>query len=159
MYLRKRTFMKRAIALACLLLSFCFGLVWTPGLAAADDGREFLSPAPEGAYAYIIEPQNGQAVEAPFAVKFGLVGMGVAPAGIDKANTGHHHLLIDLEELPVLTAPLAATDNIKHFGGGQTETRLTLPAGEHSLQLLLGNYVHIPHNKPVLSEKIVVNVR
>ena len=150
---------KRAIALVCLLLSFCFGLVWAPSPVAADDSQDFISPSPEGAYVYIIEPQDGQEVAAPFAVKFGLVGMGVAPAGIDKANTGHHHLLIDLDELPELTAPLAATDNIKHFGGGQTETLLILPAGEHTLQLLLGNYVHIPHDKPVLSDKIAVTVR
>lgn len=151
--------MQRAIAFLCLLLSFCLGLAWTPALALADEAESFISPAPDGAYTYIIEPRDGEEVAAPFAVKFGLVGMGVAPAGIDKANTGHHHLLVDLEELPELTAPLAATENIKHFGGGQTETRLSLPAGEHTLQLLLGNYVHIPHDKPVLSEKITVTVR
>ncbi|MEO0947261.1 MAG: DUF4399 domain-containing protein [Cyanobacteria bacterium J06641_5] len=151
--------MKRAIALACLLLSFCFGLAWAPSPAAADDNQDFTSPSPEGAYVYFIEPCDTQEVDSTFAVKFGLAGMGVAPAGIDKPNTGHHHLIIDLDELPDLSTSLAATDNIKHFGGGQTETRLTLPAGEHTLQLLLGNYVHIPHDKPVLSEKIVVNVR
>lgn len=118
-----------------------------------------LSPAPETARVYIISPADGQTVPETFTVKFGLVGMGVAPAGIDKAGTGHHHLLIDVDELPELSEPLAATENIKHFGGGQTETTLSLPSGEHTLQLLLGNYTHVPHNHPVLSEKIAVTVQ
>ncbi|MGB7085987.1 MAG: DUF4399 domain-containing protein [Phormidesmis sp.] len=117
-----------------------------------------LSPAPENARAYLIEPQDGQTVPTEFTVKFGLSGMGIAPAGIDKTGTGHHHLLIDVDELPTLTKPLPATAFIKHFGGGQTETTLELPPGEHTLQLLLGNYIHVPHDHPVLSEQITVTV-
>lgn len=116
------------------------------------------SIAPENARVYIIEPHDGQTVSEEFTVKFGLSGMGVAPAGIDKEGTGHHHLLIDLDADPDFTEPLPATANIKHFGGGQTETTLDLPAGKHSLQLLLGNYSHVPHDRPVLSRKIEITV-
>jgi len=117
------------------------------------------SHAPETAKAYIISPSDGDTVNETFTVKFGLSGMGVAPAGIDKDGTGHHHLLIDVDELPPLTEALAATAQIKHFGGGQTETGLSLAPGEHTLQLLLGNYSHVPHDNPVLSEKISIVVK
>lgn len=130
------------------------GAIALPALAAIP-----LSPAPEAARAYIISPTEAQTVPETFTVKFGLVGMGVAPAGIDQVGTGHHHLLIDVDELPELTEPLAATDHIRHFGGGQTETTLSLPPGDHTLQILLGNYTHVPHNPPVLSEKIAITVQ
>ncbi|WP_341502173.1 DUF4399 domain-containing protein [Gallaecimonas sp. GXIMD4217] len=117
------------------------------------------TPAPEQASVYFISPQDGAVVDQSFTIKFGLKGMGVAPAGIDKANTGHHHLLIDLDELPDMSMPLPASDHVKHFGGGQTETTLTLPPGKHSLQLLLGDHLHRPHHKPVLSEKITITVK
>lgn len=122
-------------------------------------GDSLVSKAPDGAKVYFIEPVDGATVATTFTVKFGLAGMGVAPAGVDKENTGHHHILINLDELPDMTKPLPATDQIKHFGGGQTETTLTLEPGEHTLQLLLGNYVHIPHDTPVMSEKITVTVK
>jgi hypothetical protein len=118
-----------------------------------------ISTSPESAKVYFITPTNGQSVNQTFKVKFGLSGMGVAPAGTNKAKTGHHHVLIDTDTLPDMHKPLPATDKIKHFGGGQTETELTLPPGQHTLQLLLGNYVHIPHDKPVLSEKITITVK
>jgi hypothetical protein len=108
---------------------------------------------------YIIEPVDGATVRETFKVKFGLSGMGVAPAGTNIKNTGHHHILIDMDKLPDLTKPLPATDQIIHFGGGQTETELTLTPGEHTLQLLLGNYMHIPHDKPVMSKKITITVK
>ena len=108
---------------------------------------------------YIIEPVDGATVQETFKVKFGLSGMGVAPAGQNIKNTGHHHILIDMDKLPDLTKPLPATDQIRHFGGGQTETELTLTPGEHTLQLLLGNYMHIPHDKPVISKKITITVK
>ncbi len=117
-----------------------------------------LSPAPDNARTYIISPQDGDTVPEEFTVVFGLAGMGIAPAGFDKDGTGHHHLLIDVDELPPLTEPLAATANVKHFGGGQTEAKLDLSPGEHTLQLLLGNYTHVPHDKPVLSDKISITV-
>jgi hypothetical protein len=116
------------------------------------------SPSPENSRAYFIEPSDGETVPETFKVVFGLQNMGVAPAGIDKQNTGHHHLLIDLDTLPDMSKPLPATDHIRHFGGGQTEAEITLPPGKHTLQLLLGNYAHIPHSHPVLSEKITVTV-
>lgn len=116
------------------------------------------SPAPEDAEVYFIAPEDGATVPPTFAVKFGLVGMGVAPAGVDFPNTGHHHLLIDVARLPDMTQPLPATDQILHFGKGQTETVITLPPGEHSLQLVLGNYLHIPHDPPVISDRITVTV-
>ncbi|MGD1867851.1 MAG: DUF4399 domain-containing protein [Phormidesmis sp.] len=135
------------------LLSAVWLLSTPPALAAPT-----LSHADKTAQAYIIAPTNGQNVSSEFAVKFGLSGMGVAPAGIDKEGTGHHHLLIDVDELPPLTEPLAATSQIKHFGGGQTETTLELTPGEHTLQLILGNYTHVPHDNPVISEKVTVTV-
>lgn len=92
-----------------------------------------------------------------FTVRFGLMGMGVAPAGTDKANTGHHHLLIDGKELPAADKPMGK--EVKHFGGGQTEASITLPKGDHTLQLVLGDMKHMPHNPPVVSGKITVHVK
>ena len=112
-----------------------------------------------GAKAYIISPAHGEEVGKTFSVKFGLKGMGIAPAGIPFENTGHHHLLVDVDELPDLDKPLETTENILHFGKGQTETTLTLEPGIHSLQLVLGDYLHIPHDKPVISKKIWITVK
>lgn len=108
---------------------------------------------------YIISPANGEVVGETFTVKFGLKGMGVAPAGIDVANTGHHHLLIDMAKLPAMDMPMPMSDTLKHFGGGQTEVTLTLPKGEHTLQLVLGDKLHIPHKPAVISEKITITVK
>ncbi|MCG8080092.1 MAG: DUF4399 domain-containing protein, partial [Candidatus Thiodiazotropha taylori] len=88
-----------------------------------------------------------------------LKGMGVAPAGIDKAKTGHHHLLINVDKMPAMDKPLPSDDQHRHFGGGQTEVTLELPKGEHSLQLVLGDMNHIPFNPPVISEKIMITVK
>lgn len=115
--------------------------------------------SPDGAKAYIISPKNGATVTSPFTVQFGLKGMGVAPAGVTNANTGHHHLLIDVDQMPDLNVPMPATDHIKHFGGGQTETELTLPPGKHTLQLVLADAMHMAHDKPVMSEKITITVK
>ena len=121
---------------------------------------ELSTPAPPGATLYFITPTDGQTVENPFTVRFGLGGMGVAPAGVERENTGHHHLLIDTDiDTLDLTRPLPATDTVKHFGGGQTETVLELPPGQHTLQLLLGNHIHVPHVPPVLSERITSTVK
>ncbi len=122
-------------------------------------GNELVSKSPTDAKVYFIEPTDGQTVPQKFKVKFGLSGMGVAPAGTNHEKTGHHHVLIDGEILPDMSKPLPSTDIIRHFGGGQTETELVLPAGKHTLQLLLGNYAHIPHDKPVLSKKITITVK
>ncbi|MEL7067542.1 MAG: DUF4399 domain-containing protein [Cyanobacteria bacterium J06581_3] len=136
------------------LLVFCLLFSAQPAAIAAG-----LSHADPSAQAYLIAPTDGQQVPTEFTVKFGLSGMGVAPAGIDKEGTGHHHLLIDVDELPSLSEPLPATEKIRHFGGGQTETKLSLPAGEHTLQLILGNYTHVPHDNPVVSDKISITVK
>lgn len=114
--------------------------------------------APEGARVYFQTPEDGERVRSPFIVRFGLSGMGVAPAGIDSPSTGHHHLLIDVDTLPSASEPLPATDQIRHFGLGQTETELALPAGRHTLQLVLGDWLHRPHDPPVTSERITITV-
>lgn len=125
---------------------------------AAIAGFELSSPSPESARLYLLSPVDGEKVPTTFKVTFGLSGMGVAPAGVAREHTGHHHLLIDLDSLPALDKPLPSSKNIVHFGGGQTETWITLEPGEHSLQLMLGNHLHVPHTPPVLSQKIRVTV-
>ncbi len=122
------------------------------------DGHAHATPttSPEGASVYVISPKDGDTVETTFNVKFGLSGMGVAPAGTEKANTGHHHLLID-GKVPDMSQPLGA--NVKHFGGGQTESEITLEPGQHTLQLILGDYMHVPHNPPVTSDIVTVTVK
>jgi hypothetical protein len=118
------------------------------------------TPSPEGAKVYFINLKDGAEVDSPFLVQFGLSGMGVAPAGVEKPNTGHHHLLIDTTMTPEqMKEPIPADDNHKHFGGGQTEAMVTLPKGQHTLQLLLGDWTHIPHVPPVMSEPITITVR
>lgn len=118
------------------------------------------SPAAENARVYFVEPLDGQVISAgEVQVVFGLSGMVVAPAGSDTPNSGHHHLLIDVEQLPDMTMPLPASENIRHYGKGQTETTLTLAPGRHRLQLVLGNYAHIPHNPPLMSEVIEITVK
>lgn len=117
-----------------------------------------LTPSPEGAKVYIISPNDGETVSGAFTVRFGLKGMGVAPAGIDLPNTGHHHLLIDAAELPTMTMSMPMSESLMHFGKGQTEVELTLSEGEHTLQLILGDKLHIPHDPPVISEKITIIV-
>lgn len=144
---------KRSLTALALCLMCFLGLLVSP-VYSAD-----LSPSPESATAYIISPSNGETVSSPFVVQFGLSGMGIAPAGVDRPNTGHHHLLVDVDELPSLTEPLQGSKQVLHYGAGQTETELSLTAGEHTLQLVLGNYSHIPHDKPVISEQITVTVK
>jgi hypothetical protein len=117
-----------------------------------------LTAAPPDTYLYIGWPNNGETVKSPFKVWFGLRNMGVAPAGVTKANTGHHHLLIDTD-LPPMDEPIPNNAQHLHFGGGQTETVLDLPPGKHTLQLLLGDANHIPFNPPVVSKKITVSVK
>lgn len=116
-------------------------------------------PAPAAAEVYIISPQNGAIVHGPVTVRFGLKGMGVAPAGVKVDNTGHHHLLIDTDMSELnLDAPIPATDKIMHFGKGQTETSLTLPSGKHTLELVFADYAHMPFNPPLHSQKITITV-
>lgn len=115
------------------------------------------TPAPADAELYFISPGDGATVSSPVSVRFGLKGMGVAPAGVQADNTGHHHLLVNTA-LPALSFPIINDENHLHFGGGQTEVTLELPPGEHTLQLLLGDFAHIPHEPAVMSEQITVTV-
>ena len=130
---------------ACLLTAFAL---------AAD-----RSAPPAGAEVYFIAPQNGAKLHSPVTIKFGLKGMGIAPAGIKFDNTGHHHLLVDtdISELK-LDAPMPATDKIVHFGKGQTETTLTLTPGKHTLQLVFADYLHQSFDPPLISKKITITV-
>ncbi|SEQ78610.1 protein of unknown function [Solimonas aquatica] len=114
--------------------------------------------APVNAKVYLIAPANGATVSSPVKVVFGLSGAGVAPAGVQKENTGHHHLLIDQPTYDA-TLPLPATDQIKHFGGGQTEALLDLKPGKHTLQLMFADWKHQPFNPAVVSEQITLTVK
>jgi len=131
--------------------------------AFAIAGWSFASaqtPSPPGAKVYFINLKDGQELTSPFLVQFGLTGMGVAPAGVEKPNTGHHHLLIDTTlSADQLKAPIPMDDTHRHFGNGQTEAMITLPPGKHTLQLVLGDWSHIPHVPPVMSDVITVTVR
>jgi len=118
------------------------------------------TPSPPGAKVYFINLKDRQRVRSPFLIQFGLSGMGIAPAGVDKPNTGHHHLLIDTTlSGDQLKQPIPMDDTHRHFGGGQTEATITLPPGKHTLQLVLGDWSHIPHVPPVMSPVITVTVK
>jgi hypothetical protein len=125
---------------------------------AADDAPSARSKAPDGAQAYFIAPLDGATLSSPVTVVFGLKGMGVAPAGTVKANTGHFHLLVDAE-LPPSDKPIPSDAQHIHFGGGQIQTSLTLTPGRHTLQLLMGDAGHMSFDPPVASEKITITVK
>lgn len=141
-----------------LLLAVAFAAVAGTALAA-DAPALPVTKAPAGAEVYIISPQDGATVPQTFTVRFGLKGMGVAPAGVVHAKTGHHHLLVDVKALPPAGQPIPNDKQHMHFGGGQTETTLTLPPGTHTLQLDLGDANHIPFDPPVVSKAITVHVK
>jgi hypothetical protein len=114
---------------------------------------------PTNAQVYFIWPHDGAVIAGgKFWVRMGLRNMGVAPKGTAVANTGHHHLLIDTE-LPSMTEAIPNDRNHLHFGAGETEARIELPPGKHTLQLLLGDLDHVPHKPPVVSKKITITVR
>ena len=137
--------MKTSIALAAFIIG---------GAAVAGE-----SPAPKNAYLYIGWPNDGEVVRKNnFRVWFGLRNMGIAPAGTEKSMTGHHHLIVDAP-LPPMDEEIPADKNHLHFGKGQTETRITLPSGTHTLQLLLGDLDHVPHNPPMMSQKKTITVK
>ena len=139
-------------------ISFILGLLLSVFILPAQTQER--SPTPDMAEAYIQSPADGSAVSSPVTVRFGLKGIGVAPAGVERPNTGHHHLLINLvdADMPSFDFPLPATNQVRHFGLGQTETLLELEPGQHTLQLVLGDHMHIPHASPVISEKITITV-
>jgi len=139
----------RAVAIAAVALASVATFAW------AQD----RTPSPAGAEAYIISPKDGATVKSPVTIQFGLKGMGVAPAGVKFENSGHHHLLIDTDAPKDLNAPLPTSDNVRHFGKGQTETSIELTPGKHTLQLVLGDDKHTPHNPPVMSKKITITVK
>ena len=118
----------------------------------------FSISAVASAEVFIISPKNGEKVSSPIEVIFGLKGMGIAPAGVNFPNSGHHHLLINLNELPDLKSGIPADANHLHFGKGQTQALIELDPGEHTLQLLLGDWMHVPHEVPVVSEKVKIFV-
>jgi hypothetical protein len=135
-----------------LVLGIC--LIATLGIA-----QERTAPA-ANTQVYIIAPANGATLPSPVTVRFGLKGMGIAPAGVKFDNTGHHHLLIDTDVSELkLDAPLPATDKIVHFGKGQTETSLTLTPGKHTLQLVFADYLHQSYDPPLHSKKITITVK
>ena len=144
----------RCIAVLALL----FAAVMCGGVAVAQTKLTGgPSPSPAGAEVYFIDLKDGATVPANLKIYFGLRNMGVAPAGSDRENSGHHHLLIDTE-LPPLDQPIPNDFNHLHFGAGQTEAEITLKPGQHTLQLLLGDKNHVPHTPPVMSARIRVNV-
>ncbi|MEA3152409.1 MAG: hypothetical protein QOD56_3348 [Gammaproteobacteria bacterium] len=135
------------------LLGLVLGLFATVALS------QDRSAAAPGAEVYIIAPSDGAKVHGPVTVRFGLKGMGVAPAGVKFDNTGHHHLLVDTDVKDLtLGTPLPATEKIVHFGKGQTETTLTLPPGKHTLELLFADYQHLSFDPPLHSRKITITV-
>ncbi len=141
--------MTRGIAIFCILITSAL----SPALA------EERTQAPKNAYLYIIWPPDGAVIKGgKLWVRMGLRNAGVAPKGIVMANVGHHHLLINTD-LPPLDEEIPSDRNHLHFGGGQTEARLEdLPPGEHTLQLLMGDADHTPHDPPIYSKKITITV-
>jgi hypothetical protein len=127
-------------------------------LSATSAWAQERTPSPAGAEVYIISPKDGATVKSPVTVQFGLKGMGIAPAGMKFENAGHHHLVIDSEPPADQNMPLPTTEKLLHFGKGQTEASVTLPPGKHTLQLVLGDQNHTPHNPPVVSRKITITV-
>lgn len=136
-----------------LLVTAALMTMMTQG--TAEDLRQ---PSPAGAKVFFIEPTNGATVSSPLAVKFGISGMTLSPAGTPAAHAGHHHLLVD-KKLADPMSPIPADDHHKHFGKAQTETSVTLTPGQHTLQLVLGDHNHIPHNPPVASDVITITVK
>lgn len=143
--------MKRMLLAAALVTTGAVAFAQTPVLPA--------TKAPAGAEAYIISPRDGATVGREVTVRFGLKGMGVAPAGVDKEHTGHHHLLVDVADLPLAGQPIPKDEHHVHFGGGQTETTLELAPGTHTLQLELGDANHVPFDPPVVSRRITIHVK
>ena len=145
--------MKIRFQFACLVIFLSFPL----GVSGAW-AQDSTTMSPRGTKVYFITPGDGATVNSPVTIKFGLSGMGVAPAGIKKAKTGHHHLLIN-QTLADWKAPIPSDETHRHFGGGQTETTIKLPAGKHTLQLVLADHNHIPHDPPVKSKIVTITVK
>ena len=141
-----------------ILLAAALAVLAAPALAADAPGLP-ITKAPAGAEVYIVSPKDGATVGQSVTVVFGLKGMGVAPAGVKKEGTGHHHLLVDVKDLPAAGQPIPLDDNHLHFGKGQTETTLKLSPGTHTLQLEMGDENHVPFDPAVVSKKITIHVK
>ena len=139
--------------------NYIFNFLFLFGFLVSPIHANEKSKAADDAKLYIISPLDGEMVTNPVKIVFGLQGMGIAPAGIKFNNTGHHHLLIDIAEVPDTNSPIPSDDNHKHFGKGQTEAVIELEPGEHTLQLVLGDHMHMPHEPVVVSKKIKINVK
>ena len=139
---------------------FYFSFILSVLFNFSSHGAEWeRSDSPENVKVYIISPKDGEVLSSPFVIKFGLNGMGVAPAGVDYPDTGHHHLVIN-REVKVFDKPLPSGEkDILHFGGGQTETLLDLEVGSYELYLILGDHDHVPHASPVISDKVNIIVK
>jgi hypothetical protein len=152
--------------IATLAVLSAFAVAASVALAADHHDKPKRTPSPAGASVYIVSPKDGATVKKKFKVVFGLTGMGICPAGITAADgkplpdTGHHHLMVDVSEMPAMDTHLAADKptSILHFGKGQTETMLELPPGKHTLQLVFADYAHVPHDPPLISKKLTVTV-
>ena len=150
---------RTSLLLSALVASFVVSAA-SAGHAQTAGGE---TPAPADARVYFVNLSDGIVVPSPVTVVFGLSGMGVAPAGVERENTGHHHLLIHRpafgsEDAEEMTMGLPADDHHRHFGGGQTEVTLDLAPGVHTLQLVLGDMGHVPHSTPVMSDRISITV-
>lgn len=144
--MRRSSIVALSFAIVCILAS--------PALAK----KLPISKAPKDAKVYIVEPKDGATVKSPVTIVFGLKKMGVAPAGVKIEHTGHHHLIIDAP-LPPEGQPIPSDKNHHHFGKGQTEATIDLKPGTHTLQLVLGDHLHIPHKPVVASKRITITVQ
>lgn len=133
-------------------------LVVLCGSLCAEGRAADRTPSAPGASVAFGNLADGDVVPPAFVIRFAISGMGVAPAGSRIENTGHFHLLIDLAETPDFDLPLPANDQIRHYGKGQTQAELDLPEGEHTLQLMLADHAHVPHDPPVVSDVIRIVV-
>ena len=151
---KKQIKIMKSIFISILLFSN-FAVAQHPDYATSEvkTVTSLITQAPEGARVFITEPTNGIITGSPITIKFSMKNMELATAGRKHENSGHHHILVDLEEQPNMTRPLPTTNQIIHFGKAQTKTTLELTPGEHSFQLLLDNFAHIPHNPPARSDK------
>jgi hypothetical protein len=140
-------------------IALAFAMMLTTATVTSTFAVAGETPAPADAKVYFIGLKDGDTVTSPVTIRFGLSGMGIAPAGTEAPNTGHHHLIIDEKmEGEALNEAIPVDEHHIHFGKGQTEASVTLPKGSHTLQLVLGDWSHVPHKPPVMSDRITINV-
>jgi hypothetical protein len=137
---------------------YLLAAVMSSALSVQATESSIVSSVSADALVWIESPQDGQRLSSPVTLSFGSSGVEISPAGIERNNSGHHHLLINLQTLPAMDMPLSANAQVIHFGKGQTQATIELEPGVHSLQLLLGNHLHVPHARPVMSDKITITV-